>query len=89
MFAFQSLITSFVNGSECVISRAPSVVMSSCVSAILQGLAELVHGQQPTFSLVSNGVEFIMLDKRFYVDHAPQALMRRLRAEVVGPTLHV
>ena len=56
--------------------------MSSCVSATLQGLAELVHGQQPTFSLVSNGAEFIMIDKRFYVDHAPQALMRRLRAEV-------
>ena len=62
---------------------APSGVMSSCVSATLQGLAELVHGQQPTFSLVSNGAEFIMIDKRFYVDHAPQALMRRLRAEVI------
>ncbi|KAI0214542.1 hypothetical protein LSAT2_000360, partial [Lamellibrachia satsuma] len=46
------------------------------------GLADLLYEQQPNFSLVSNGAECIMIDKRFYVDNAPQALMRRLRAEV-------
>ena len=49
---------------------------------IFQGLADLIYGNQPSFSLVSNGAEVIKLDKRLYEDNASQRLMSDLRERV-------
>ena len=52
-----------------------------------QGLNALVYKtqKQPEFSLVSNGAEVIMIDKRFYEEHCSQRLMTDLREEVGEP----
>ena len=47
-----------------------------------KGLADSIFSKQPDFSLISNGAECIMIDKRFYFDHVPQLLMNRLRDDV-------
>ncbi|XP_076469472.1 uncharacterized protein LOC143299864 [Babylonia areolata] len=46
------------------------------------GLASLVFPDQPSLCLVSNGAECMFIDKRFYQDHCPPLLSRRLRTEV-------
>ncbi|XP_046335185.2 uncharacterized protein LOC124117385 isoform X2 [Haliotis rufescens] len=46
------------------------------------GLAQVVLGDQPSLSMVSNGVECLMINKRFYLDHCPPALLRRLKTQV-------
>lgn len=47
-----------------------------------QGLSQLIHEDQPTFSLVSNGAECILINKRFYMDNVTKDLMNTLRMEV-------
>ena len=44
-----------------------------------QGLVDVILGGQPTLSVLSNGAECILMDKQFYMQHAPEALLRRLR----------
>ena len=53
-----------------------------CHQYILQGLADIVYGHQPSFSLVSNGAEIIKINKKLYVDNADQRVMTRNREEV-------
>ncbi|KAK3601751.1 hypothetical protein CHS0354_016114 [Potamilus streckersoni] len=43
------------------------------------GLCEVLFEKQPSFSLVSNGVECIMIDKKFFLEHASYGHMVRLR----------
>ncbi|XP_013391621.1 cyclic nucleotide-binding domain-containing protein 2-like [Lingula anatina] len=46
------------------------------------GLANIVFDDQPSLCIVSNGAECIMINKKFYLEHCPDALMRRLRTTV-------
>ncbi|XP_045167047.1 uncharacterized protein LOC123530343 [Mercenaria mercenaria] len=43
------------------------------------GLADMLFENQPHFSLVSNGAECIMIEKKFFLEHASQRLMVALR----------
>ncbi|XP_071816743.1 uncharacterized protein [Apostichopus japonicus] len=45
------------------------------------GLAELVFDSQPSFTVVSNGAECILLSKKFYLEHANAQVMNRLRRD--------
>ncbi|XP_052778604.1 uncharacterized protein LOC128216051 [Mya arenaria] len=45
----------------------------------LQGLAEMLFENQPNFSLVSNGAECIMIEKKFYMENASQAQIVKLK----------
>jgi hypothetical protein len=49
---------------------------------LLQGLQEAILGNQPSFSVVSNGAECVLIDKNYYVQHASDALLKRLNFEV-------
>ncbi|KAK2163634.1 hypothetical protein LSH36_76g05033 [Paralvinella palmiformis] len=62
------------------------VTVQTLVKGDVFGLAELIHGKQPTFILVSNGAECIMIDKRLYWEKATdsQKLMRKLKDEVLS-----
>ena len=42
----------------------------------------MLYSDQPGFSLVSNGAEIILIDKKFYLENCPQRLLARLRREV-------
>ncbi|ELU07683.1 hypothetical protein CAPTEDRAFT_189052 [Capitella teleta] len=46
------------------------------------GLAHLMHDNQPSFSLVSNGAECILINKKFYLDNVDKHLMNALRMKV-------
>ncbi|CAH1784075.1 unnamed protein product [Owenia fusiformis] len=43
------------------------------------GLRHVIFEEQPSFCLVSNGAECIMLNRKFFKDNCPQQLWRRLR----------
>ncbi|XP_033098899.1 uncharacterized protein LOC117102626 [Anneissia japonica] len=45
------------------------------------GLAELAFGLQPSFAVVSNGAECILLSKKFYLEHANSHMMTKLRTD--------
>jgi len=49
-----------------------------------QGLADIILGQQTSMCVISNGAECILLDKDFYLHHATDALIQRLRLHEVG-----
>ena len=51
-------------------------------AGIRQGLANVVFPDQPSFCLVSNGAECMLIDRRFYLDNCPPELSRRLKVEV-------
>ncbi|CAH1783623.1 unnamed protein product, partial [Owenia fusiformis] len=46
------------------------------------GIAEFTCGPQPSFSLVSNGAECVLINKKFYIENVGQRLMNRLRDDV-------
>jgi hypothetical protein len=46
---------------------------------LMQGLSDVILGGQPSLSVISNGAECILLDKQFYEQNAPEALLQRLR----------
>lgn len=50
--------------------------------SFFQGLADMLFDNQPEFSLVSNGTECIMIEKKFFLEHASQKLMVQLRENV-------
>ena len=39
-------------------------------------------GSQPSLSIVSNGAEVLMINRRFFLEHAPQKLINHLRNNV-------
>lgn len=43
------------------------------------GLTDLVLGAQPTFSVISNGAECIMIEKSLYVENANEGLLKVIR----------
>jgi len=47
-----------------------------------QGLVDLIHADQPSLSLVSNGAQCIVIHKRLYLDHAPLTLLSTLSTQV-------
>ncbi|XP_052266404.1 uncharacterized protein LOC127868549 [Dreissena polymorpha] len=47
--------------------------------AFLKGLADLLFENQPNFSIISNGAECIMIEKKFFLEHASQALVVKLK----------
>ena len=49
---------------------------------LIQGVSETVLGKQPSFSVVSNGAECIMLNRQFYLENAPVALITKMRNNV-------
>ena len=53
-----------------------------CTMYGTQGLSQMIHDDQPTFSLVSNGAECILINKKFYMDNVSKELMNVLRMEV-------
>lgn len=67
---------------ESVISIVRNVITALLSRAFLQGLAEMFFDHQPHFSLVSNGAEVIMIEKKFFQDNASQRLMVQLREAV-------
>lgn len=54
---------------------------------MLQGLCDIVLGEQPSFCVVSNGAEVILIDKEFYTEHVTDQILKELRAEVRGRDL--
>eukprot|EP00794_Sanderia_malayensis_P008979 gene8979-9937_t len=46
------------------------------------GLQSIFCDNQPSLSLVSNGAECIMVQKKFYLEHCPETLKARLRKKV-------
>ena len=52
--------------------------MTKLSTVVLQGLADIILGPQPSFCLISNGAECVMINKEFYKEHCPQALLRKL-----------
>ncbi|XP_067685461.1 cyclic nucleotide-binding domain-containing protein 2-like [Haliotis asinina] len=58
------------------------VLVQTLTKGQVFGLEQVVLGDQPSLSLVSNGVECLMINKRFYLDHCPPALLRRLKTQV-------
>ena len=48
----------------------------------VQGLADLVHDNLPSLSLVSNGAQCILIHKRLYLDHVPLTLLSTLATQV-------
>ncbi|XP_041350042.1 uncharacterized protein LOC121369190 [Gigantopelta aegis] len=47
------------------------------------GLRQILFDRQPSMSLVSNGSECMLLNKKFFLDNCPQDLLRRLKREVL------
>lgn len=43
------------------------------------GLQEMLHGDQPSMILVSNGAEILMVSKKLYQQHASKDLLLHLR----------
>lgn len=62
--------------------------MCDSVLSILQGLYDIVLGKQPSFCVVSNGAEVIMIDKDFYSENLNERILKKIRNEVsqVGTT---
>ncbi|XP_013412844.1 uncharacterized protein LOC106175407 isoform X2 [Lingula anatina] len=58
------------------------VTVKTLTKGTVFGLTEFIYGKQTSLSLVSNGAECIMIEKKFFSEHAPQALMNRLREEI-------
>jgi len=50
----------------------------------VKGLEELLLGRQPSMSVVSDGAECVLLDKQFYLQHATETLLHRLRITEVS-----
>jgi len=48
----------------------------------IQGLVDVIHADQPSLSLVSNGAQCIVIHKRLYLDHAPLTLLSTLPTQV-------
>ncbi|OWF52537.1 uncharacterized protein LOC110447650 isoform X2 [Mizuhopecten yessoensis] len=46
------------------------------------GLADLILEPQPSFCIVSNGADIILIDKEFYVNNASDALKNKMRQEL-------
>ena len=49
---------------------------------ILQGLADIVLEEQTSFTIVSNGADCVLVNKQFYLEHASEKLLRKLRHDV-------
>ena len=49
---------------------------------ILQGLADIVLEEQTSFTIVSNGADCVLVNKQFYLEHASEKLLRKLRQDV-------
>ena len=52
------------------------------MSSFEQGLAEMLFEGQPNFSLVSNGAECVMIEKKFFMEHATYKHIVKLREAV-------
>ncbi|KAL5014615.1 hypothetical protein ScPMuIL_008885 [Solemya velum] len=46
------------------------------------GLAHLILGDQPSFCVVSNSADCILVDKQFYRENASESLIRKMRNEL-------
>ena len=53
-----------------------------CSVYFTQGLQDICFENQPNFSLVSNGVEVIMINKKFYTENMTNNQLVRLREHV-------
>ena len=56
--------------------------LTSLFTSSGQGLTGVVFSDQPSLSLVSNGAECIVINKKFYLEHATEETLRGLRKEV-------
>ena len=54
-----------------------------------KGLSDVLFDAQPSFSVISNGAECILLSKKFYREHATPKMLTRLRREVVFQFEHI
>ena len=52
------------------------------LSVHLKGLANLIHFDQPSFSVVSDGAECILLNKELYRRHASVELINKVKYNV-------
>ncbi|XP_070557882.1 cGMP-dependent protein kinase-like [Ptychodera flava] len=62
-------------------SKPTFVRVQTLVKGAVFGLAEMLFENQPSLSLVSNGAECIVISKKFFMEHANEDLMTRLRME--------
>ncbi|XP_061175978.1 uncharacterized protein LOC133184925 [Saccostrea echinata] len=46
------------------------------------GLSDLILEQKTNFSIVSNGADVILIDQQFYLKHAPEKLLSKMRQEL-------
>ena len=47
-----------------------------------KGLSDVLFDAQPSFSVISNGAECILLSKKFYREHATSRMLTQLRRQV-------
>ncbi|XP_022080342.1 uncharacterized protein LOC110973663 [Acanthaster planci] len=59
------------------------VVVQVLTKGAVFGLTGVVFSDQPSLSLVSNGAECIVINKKFYLEHATEETLRGLRREEV------
>ncbi|XP_071961592.1 uncharacterized protein [Antedon mediterranea] len=57
------------------------VTVQTLTKGSVFGLAELAFGLQPSFAVVSNGAECILLSKKLYLEHVDSHMMTKLRTE--------
>ncbi|KAL3851624.1 hypothetical protein ACJMK2_015357 [Sinanodonta woodiana] len=76
-----SLVDSPLKNRRTKPSDKPSLFVNvrTLVKGQVFGLCEVLFEKQPSFSLVSNGAECIMIDKKFFLEHASYAHIVRLR----------
>ena len=48
----------------------------------IKGLTDAVLGDQPSLCVVSTGAECIMLHKKYFLSHAPEKLINKLKQQV-------
>jgi hypothetical protein len=48
----------------------------------LQGLSDVILGQNTSLCVVSNGADVFLINKQLFLDHAPEALLRKMKQDV-------
>lgn len=58
------------------------VKVQTLIKGQVWGLADLILEDQPSFTVVSNGADCVLVNKQFYKDHASEKLLRKMRQDL-------
>ena len=56
---------------------------------LLQGLADLMFDEQPSFIVVSNGADCVLINKQFYLQNCSEKLQRKIKADVKNISIFI